>query len=113
MRDELRTVVDQLLATSKSGGEVSLDAIGEAIGARAISQEEIEEVFRALESKSRRIGSPQGGDGEIHLRAVLLAARTLSKELGRKPTVDEIATRSGLSHESIRHALMLAQIMQR
>ena len=41
------------------------------------------------------------------------AARALGPELGRKPTVSEIATRSGLSVAEVHHALALLKVMQR
>ena len=54
-----------------------------------------------------------GSDETVRLRRVLETARALVAELGRKPSVDEIAARSGLSPEHVRHALALARIMQR
>jgi hypothetical protein len=113
VRRELEPIIDGLLDASATSGEVSLDAIGEAIGARAITPVEIEAIVAALEAAGRKVVAPGGGAGEAHLKEVLAAARVLGPELGRKPTVAEIATRSGLSEGEVRHALELAKVMQR
>ena len=102
-------IVAVLLKRSAETREVTLDEIGEAIGARAITAEEIDAIFTALEDGGRTIASPQGGGGEAHLKAVVGAARAL----GRKSTLAEIAGRAGLSQAEVRHALMLLKIMQR
>jgi hypothetical protein len=67
----------------------------------------------ALESKGRRVVGPEGGGGEERLKKVVEAARTLGPELGRKPTLAEIAACAGLSPLEVRHALALLRVMQR
>jgi DNA-directed RNA polymerase sigma subunit (sigma70/sigma32) len=47
------------------------------------------------------------------LKTVVATARALSVELGRRPSVAEIAARSGLTEDDVRHALSLARVMQR
>lgn len=113
LRAEVRLIVEDLLAASEASNEIALDAIGEAIGIRAITPEEIDAIMTALEAGGRRIIGPTGGEGEAHLRAVVAAARALAPELGRRPTVAEIAERSGLTPLEVRHALALVRIMQR
>lgn len=113
MRAELQAIVDTLLASSAASGEVHLDAVGEAIGARAITTPEIEAIFDALDGAGRKLVGPTGGAGEDRLKAVVAAARTLASALGRKPTVAEIAAEAGLSEEAVRHALELVKVMQR
>ena len=113
MRAELQAIVDALLASSRASGELTLDAVGDAIGARAITSEEIDGMFRALEAAGRKIAGPDGGAGEQLLKAVVAAARSLGPALGRKPTVPEIADRAGLSVGEVRHALALLAVMQR
>ncbi|MDB5216549.1 MAG: hypothetical protein JWO86_4476 [Myxococcaceae bacterium] len=112
MRAELQAIVDALLAASAASGEVQLDAVGEAIGAMAITAPEIEAIIDALDKAGRRLVGPEGGAGEDRLKAVVAAARTLTPALGRKPTVAEIATQSGLSEAEVRHALALVKVMQ-
>ena len=113
MRRDLRAIVDTLLIASERSREVTIDALGEAIGTRAVSSAEIDEMITALESGGRRVIGKAGGSGESHLKAVVAAARALGPELGRKPTAAEIATRAGLTADEVRHALSLLEIMQR
>jgi len=113
MRPELLSIRDALLEASAETRAISLDAVGEAIGTRAVAPDEIEALLASLEASGRTILGPEGGGGEARLKAVLTAARALGPELGRKPTIAEIATRAGLSEEQVRHALALARVMQR
>ena len=108
MKPELQAVLDALLAQSKDTSEVSLDALGEALGTHAISTDDVDEIMQALENAGRRVIGPEGGGGEEDLRIVVTTARTLMGELGRKPSVAEIAKRSGLTEEDIRACLAYA-----
>jgi len=113
LRAELQQVLRVLLDQSRDGGDVSLDAIGDAIGARAASTDEIEALFAALEAQKRRIVGPEGRGGEQRLKRVVEAARALTLELGRKPRASEVAARAELSVEQVQHALALLRVMQR
>ena len=116
LRAELESVVASLLVASERSREVTLDAIGEAIGVRAVSTDDVEAILSALESRGRRVIAPNEtgrGGGEERLRTVVVTARGLTKELGRRPTIAEIASKSGLAEPEVRQALFLAQIIQR
>lgn len=113
MRPELQSILDALLQASTASGEVRLDELGDAIGARAITSPEIDAMITALETAGRKVVGPAGGAGEDRLKAVVATARTLGPELGRKPTVAEIAARAGLTADEVRHALALLKVMQR
>lgn len=113
LRPPLRAIVTELLASSVDARHVSLDALGEAIGTRAISTDEIDAIVTALESEGRTVGEPEAALGTARLATVLETARTLAKELGRAPTRSEIATRAKMTDEAVRHALELAKVMQR
>lgn len=115
LRTELAAIVERLAnaATLAVSTEVALDALGEAIGARSVSSEEIDAMIGALEARGLQVTGPQGGDGEERLRTVVATARSLQIELGRRPTTSEIADRSGLTAVAVRHALSLARVMQR
>ena len=102
-----------LLAQSEDGRQVSLDQVGEAIGARAVSTDEIDALFSALEAKQRRIVGPEGGGGEGRLKRVVEAARALRAELARKPSESEVAERAQLTVVQVQHALALLRVMQR
>src|SRR5450432_29436 len=104
-------IIAVLLAGSKAGDVIELDAIGDAVGATAITQEQIDAILTALEAAGRRVASPSGeGAGEARLKRVLEAARLLRTELGRAPRPEEIAPRAGLSTDEVKHALALARV---
>ena len=113
LRRELQAIVVTLLAASVETKEVTLDAIGHALGVRAVTPAEIDELLAALEAGGRTITGPEGGAGEERLKAVVAAARALAPELGRAATVAEIAARAGLEVVEVRHALTLLKVMQR
>lgn len=107
------SVLEALLALSEDRREVTLDEIGEALGARAVNAVDIEELIDTLEHAGRRVVSPSTGRGADNLRKVLETARALAAELGRRPTQAEIAAKSGLSDDAVRHALAFARVLQR
>jgi hypothetical protein len=114
MRPELRELVDALLKASEDSREVTLDALGDAIGTRAVTHDEIDAMIGALEAQGRRVvGASGAGEGEARLRAVVAAARDLRASLGRTPTAREIADKTGLDLDAVKHALALARVMQR
>lgn len=120
LRPELVRVVEDLLRRTAEGDAITLDAIGEAIGTRAVSSDDIDLMLSMIEERGRRVVSAggegregEGGRGEANLKRVLDAARVLRAELGRPPRPDELAARAGLSREDVHHALALARIMQR
>jgi hypothetical protein len=113
MRSDVRSVIDALLRETPPGGEVTLDRLGEALGARAVSTDEIDEAIACIERAGRRVVGPHGGGGSDRLREVLAAARALRVATGRAPTVAEIAERTGLDAEVVRAALALGQVMGR
>jgi 2-hydroxychromene-2-carboxylate isomerase len=113
LRAELTAVIEKLIRAGRAKRAISLDALGDAIGTLAVSYPEIDAMISALEARGYQVVAPDNPRGEQHLREVLAAARALSGELGRRPNVGEICQRSGLDPEQVKHALMLARIMQR
>jgi hypothetical protein len=113
LRPDLKRIVDVLLQRSRDSGQVSLDAIGEAVGVLAISTVEVDAMLEALESAGRAVVGAGELSGEASLRAVVTSIRALSGSLGRRPNHTEIANHAGLTLEQVRHALFLARIMQR
>ncbi len=111
MRTDLERVVEALLAAHEN--EISLDDIGEALGDRAASTDEIDAMITALEAKGRTVGTHSGKSGVAMLHTVLAAAREVARDRGTKPTHAEIAERSGLTVDEVRQALALARVMQR
>lgn len=116
MRAPVREVLARLLAGSAPGAELSLDAIGDAIGDRAVTPEEIGWIFDELERSGRRVGGTPEGQGPKMTDAlgrVLAAARALRREQGRPARVDELAARAGLSEGAVRRALLFARVLSR
>ena len=112
LRSELRDVLNRLRASGVALGEVSLDAIGEALSSMSVSLDEIDALITALEAEGLPVVAPQGGRGESQLRRVVDAARELNQS-GRRPTLMAIASQTGLTRDQVRHALALVRIMQR
>jgi 2-hydroxychromene-2-carboxylate isomerase len=113
LRPELAKLVDDLVLGTAPGEAIALDTLGEAIGTRAVAPPEIDAMIAAIEHRGRRVVTAEGGSGELHLKAVLDAARALRSELGRPPRAEEIAERAGLTRAEVQHALSLARVMQR
>jgi 2-hydroxychromene-2-carboxylate isomerase len=113
LRSELQEVVAQLLRRSEASGHVTLDQIGDAIGALAVSFVEVDAVIEALERAGRVVEAGDKPRGEEHLQAVVRGIRELSAKLGRRPTHQELAEHAGLTSAELSHALQLARIMQR
>ena len=113
--EHLQKIAAALCDAFGPGADISLDAIGAAVGTSKISTDEIELLFRALEHEGRTIakGPAGAGIGKKRLAEVLDAARALREKLGRTPTRAEIGEATGLSEDEIQHALALAQVMQR
>jgi hypothetical protein len=111
LRPELESVGWALL--EGGSGELSLDAIAEALGTLNIDSEEIDALFSWLEARGRRIGEASIGRASTSLGEVLRAARALKSTLGRTPTAPEIAEHSGVPLEAVRRALLFSQIVQR
>jgi hypothetical protein len=114
VRDELERVCAGLIRASEDRREVTLDAIGDAIGARHCTQDEIAEIFDALERAGRRIVGPSGGGAVLQLRRVLAAAREIRGAGAHgRASVEQIAERTGLDPEAVRTALALGRVMGR
>jgi hypothetical protein len=109
-RSPVPGIVSELLATH--GELISLDDVAEAIGAAAVTFEDIEAVFDALEAAGRRVES-EPRDPPAALAKVLGAVRSFSAMSGRRPTLPEIAEHSGLSVGEVRFALLYARVLVR
>jgi len=109
----LEPVLARLLADSEGSRKVTLDDVGEAIGVAAVSTDDVDALLTALEKAGRAVVGPEGARGVGNLRRVLPAARALAASLGRAPTPAELAQKTGLSEDDVRHALALGQVMGR
>jgi hypothetical protein len=111
LRPELQPIVAALLASGER--VLDLDRVGEEIGAAAVTVDDIEQIFTALENAGRVIGDPHAAPASTLLKAVIAAARELQRELQRRPSHQEIATRAGISARAVNLALQFAQVLQR
>jgi AraC-like DNA-binding protein len=90
---------------------VPIDALGDAC--RLLSNAHVEEVFTLLENAGIAILHEATAPGAEVLKTLLPAARALRSELGRKPTVAELATRAGLSESATMHGLLYVRVLSR
>lgn len=109
---DLQTIIDRLLADNTDTGQVTLDAIGEALGTRPTSADEVGAILEAIEAAGRTIVEPPH-DGPRDLARVLIAVRVLKVRLGRNPILAEIAVEAGLPLGTVRAALLLGRVMGR
>lgn len=108
----LASVYQHLLETSTSERTVSLNAIGDALGDRAVSVTEIESLFVALEGAGRQITHDSGIGAEAKLKRVVHAVRALRKS-NRQPHLPTVAAQAGLDEADVLSALALLRVMQR
>lgn len=120
MRPFIKQVLDGLLASKPR--EITLDELGNAIGANPITQDEIDTLLTLLEEAGCAVG---GATPNVrgHLHQVLHAARVLRElnvasgqagaSAGTAPGVAEIAKQAGLSTDEVRAALRYAQVLSR
>lgn len=113
LRSDLTPVLNKLLAASAESGTVTLDAVGEALGALAVSTDDIDALLTALEARGVEIVAPSGGGAEAHLKRVVAAARALKLQLSRRPTLSEVSAQAELTPQEALVALALLRIMQR
>jgi hypothetical protein len=110
MRPCVTTIIEALLGRQER--VLSLDVIGEAIGAAPLTSDEIERVFEALEAAGRQI---QGLTPNVreHLALVLRAARRLKSEHAHAPSIEAIALETGVNEGAVRAALLYASVLGR
>ena len=113
LRPELDQIVQKLTADSAATLEVSLDALGDAIGTLSVSYVEIDAMIAALEVRGRKVSAGTEPRGEADLRLLVPAVREFFASHGRRPSIAELSARIGLPSERVKHALLLARIMQR
>jgi hypothetical protein len=108
---DLKAIIAGLLALDSEA--IDLDAIGEAIGDRAVSVDEIDQIIGTLEASGRRVGAHETNPPSETLVRVVRAARELRTTLGRVPTSAEIAAHAQLEVAAVCGALLFVRVMQR
>ena len=110
MQSVVTPILAQLLADS--GRVVALDAVADAIGAAAVTMQDIEAIFDGLEAAGRTIEAERR-DPPAALKQVLATVRSFSAISGRRPTIPEIAQHSGLTVADVRFAMLYARVLVR
>lgn len=106
----IQDIVAKLIA--QSADLISLDQLAEAIGAEAVTMQDIEAIFQALEHAGRRVEA-ETKDPPATLARVLATVRSFSTLSGRRPNLAEIAQHSGLAPGEVRFALLYARVLVR
>lgn len=113
MREDLKKLVDTLLARSRAENGIHIDAFGDAVTPMNVGPAEIEQIIDLYESRGGVIIAPTGQGGPERLKKVLDAARALRAESGRAATPQQIAEHTGLTLDEVRGALELGRVMGR
>jgi hypothetical protein len=110
MRPAITAILESLLKREERN--LSLDTIGEAIGAQQIDQNEIEELFQWLEAAGRQIETTTSHVRQ-HFALVLREARRLREQQSSTPDAQAIAVATGLTTSEVRAALLYASVLGR
>jgi hypothetical protein len=113
LRPDLIAVLEACCKGRAPGSALSIDALGDAIGARSVSTQDLELLFDALEVRGIEVSAPRGLPLEACLGRVVMASAALQRSHGRRPTLAEVASHAELDETDVRHALALLRIMQR
>ena len=112
LRNEIQSVLDNLLASSEPGSDVSTDKIGDALGTSLVALDEVEAIVTGLEDAGRRVVGVVGGEPRHDLRRVVEAAHEL-RAAGQTVSIKSISERTGLPEARVRVAVRLGQVMGR
>ena len=107
LRPELQSIFDALVAAHPDG--LTLDELSDELSGKPVTYADIDELIGALEEAGVDLDGPAPPSGPEQLARVLAAARALGEETGRRATVDEIATRAGLTVSAVRRALLFGR----
>ena len=107
LRPELQSIFDELIADHPDG--LTLDDVSDATWNRSLSYSDIDELIGALERAGVDLDAPEVPPRPEELAAVLAAARALSDETGKRPSVAEIAVRAGLSPPVVMRVLRMGR----
>lgn len=109
MRPLISAIYDELVTRHREAKRIDLDDIADVIGSRGVTYDEVEYLIDRLETEGFSVGEGiEASDVEV-MQLVLAQARMLQQSLGRKPTIDEIATALGKPSYVVRRALERAR----
>jgi hypothetical protein len=108
LRPAVSAILDALLRRHGPGERVDLNDIGEVIGPRAVTYDEVDELVGALEARGRRVADLLDERDVATMKRVVAAARSLAAQLGRTPAAAEVASACGEAEHVVRRALEAA-----
>ena len=91
---------------------ITLDAVGEVVGAQAVSAADIEALFDALDARGVTVADGLGAQMSVLLERVLEAARAL-RARGERLSPAAVAQQSGIGEREVRVALLFARVLGR
>lgn len=101
----------ELLLERYPGG-ITLDAVGEVVGAQAVTPAAIEALFDELEARGIEVQDGLSAELSALLEVVLIAARALRLR-GQRLSPAAVALEAGKSEREVRVALLFAQVLER
>ena len=107
LRPELQSIFDQLITDHPDG--LTLDDVSDATWNQPLSYADIDELIAALEEAGIDLDAPEAPPRPEELAPVLAAARALTAETGKRPSVAEIAARAGLPPSVVMRALRMGR----
>ena len=105
MQPIVQSLLEELLRRHGETRAVDLNDIMEVIGERAVAYEDVEDLIDALESRGLRVAEALVEEQVAFVREVVREARAFAQGAGRRPTVEELATRLGRPLHEVRRAL--------
>jgi len=105
VRAEIATFIDALVERHAATDRVDLNDIAEVIGTSAVSYDEVEHIITELERRGCTVAGEPSPRELALMHDVVSAARKLAGELGRRPTVDELADHLSQPAFVVRRAL--------
>jgi hypothetical protein len=104
---DLQVIFDELMKAYPDG--LNLNQLSDELINRPVSYPEIELLIAALEEAGVDLEGPEPPVRPEELVSALAAARALTAETGKRPTVEEIAARAGLTAAVVRRALQFGR----
>jgi hypothetical protein len=104
---QLQVIFDEIMATHPQG--LTLDELSDELAPKGVSYGDVELIIEALEDAGVDLSGPGPVARPEELARALVAARALAAETGKRPSVEEIAERAGLTPAGVRRALRLGR----
>lgn len=104
-------LLERLLRESEAGRSVDLDHLAELAWQSGLDHEAVEALIDTLERHGRSIRVDATIALRDELRTVLGAARSFAAEHGRRPTLEQLATRTGLQPNVVGRALLYGRTL--